>query len=296
MQQLNNCTTLFADGTFRTAPHPYVQLYTLHGIVRDRRIPLCFSLLCSKTAGVYGRMLDIIKSYIRRTFRVVFAPTMVISDFELGFVNTVPLHLPTTTVLGCHFHFSKALYAKVNSLGLAPAYQNDAAVKRFVQLMMALAFLPMPLVRNSYNVLRHQPGQLGVRRNIFRQYPVLRVFCTYFENTWLNGPFPIPLWNVYTRHNLYRTINTCEGWHSRWNNRVGVVHPNIWRFIIYLQKEERQISRSIRQARRGVRPRQPRLHYRRLNQRIDDMKTQFTAGQLTLNMYWRSIRYACHQF
>ena len=238
MAALANCNVVFSDGTFKTAPRPYMQLYTLHGVVRDRRIPLCFALLCSKTAVVYVRMLTIIDNFIRQNYNVRFSPQIIIVDFELGFLNAALQHLPNTRAAGCHFHFSKAIYGKINELGMSVDYQNDPALNKFVQLIMALGFLPIAMVRNSYNVLRHNPAQLRINVNLFRLYPTLHRFCTYFEATWINGPYPINLWNVFRRANNQRTINTCEGWHHRWNRRVSVPHPNMWRFIIALQKEE----------------------------------------------------------
>jgi len=40
---------LYIDGTFKTAPHPYKQLVTVHGLYQGFVIPLTFCLLTGKT-------------------------------------------------------------------------------------------------------------------------------------------------------------------------------------------------------------------------------------------------------
>ena len=56
-----NCTTLFSDGTFKSAPKLFYQLYVIFGVVDDRKLPLSWVLLKNKTTGIYRRMLQIFK-------------------------------------------------------------------------------------------------------------------------------------------------------------------------------------------------------------------------------------------
>ena len=54
---------------------------------------------------------------------------------------------------------------------------------------------------------------------------------------------------------------------------------------------------AIRKAEAVARvPSRCRRKYRELNRRIDDSRRRYLAGQLPLNLCWRDIRYACHQF
>ena len=45
LQLLSEVRFLVADGTFKTAPEPYEQIYSFHGIVGNRRIPLLWALM-----------------------------------------------------------------------------------------------------------------------------------------------------------------------------------------------------------------------------------------------------------
>ena len=295
MWVLKDSDVIFSDGTFKTAPPPYVQLYTLHGVVRDRRIPLVFALLTSKNTQAYVRVLRIIDRFLRHNHQVHFTPQRIIVDFELGFINAVNAEIPAVTVGGCHFHFCKRLYKKVQDLGLQGAYGNDNDVKKFVLMMMALAFLPRNVVIVCYNNLRTTPAVFNINANLFITYPALAAFCQYIEATWLRGSYPIALWNVYRRANNERTSNVCEGWHHRFNRRVAIVHPNVWRFIIHLQKEEMHIRRAIRRSERGANPPPQKRKYVDLNNRIDNARQAY-QNNLPLNLYWRQIRHVCHRF
>ena len=90
------------------------------------------------------------------------------------------------------FYIDKAIFKKVKRYGLERAYRNNEDIKAYIRKIMALPFLPVLLLRNSYNVLKRRCRRL-IRRN-----PRLARLNRYFERTWLNGEFPIPLWNCLT--------------------------------------------------------------------------------------------------
>ena len=58
-------------------------------------------------------------------------------------------------------------------------------------------------------------------------------FFQYFQNTWLDGNFPIRMWNVYSLEGLH-TNNNNEGWHSKLRNLAGKAHPHIYKAVTLL--------------------------------------------------------------
>jgi len=50
---------------------------------------------------------------------------------------------------------------------------------------------------------------------------------SYFENTWLNGSYPISIWNYY-KVDAPRTKNHIEGWHGKINRVASKSHSNIF--------------------------------------------------------------------
>ena len=76
---------------------------------------------------------------------------------------------------------------------------------------------------------------------------------SYFEMHYIGGEqgrgerrrrveptFPIALWNVFVRveHNRSRTNNSIEGYHNALQSSMTNIHPNLWKLISYLKKEE----------------------------------------------------------
>ena len=290
IELLSQARFLLADGTFKTAPPPYQQLYTFHAIRNNRRVPVVFALMMNKATADYIRLLELIKRYVYRATRRDLDPNMIITDYELGMINAVAAQLPNTTHGGCLFHFNQCIYKKVLNFGLVDAYRNDDRVTLFVRRIMALPFLPILLLRMNFDL------HLQRNQRLIRRYPALTRLINYVQQTWLNGPYPLALWNVYNRPLPLRTTNTCEGWHHRWNGRVAKIHPNIWIFVTCLKREEKVIHRVIRKI-RGNRPPPPQIRrYRMLNELINQYKTEYERNIKTLDEYWEAIQYVCHEF
>ena len=53
---------------------------------------------------------------------------------------------------------------------------------------------------------------------------------------------------------LPRTNNAVEGWHRRFQANVGAYHPNFWKFIDILKREQSLNHINISQARAGHQP------------------------------------------
>ena len=117
-------------------------------------MPLCFCLLSGKTVGHY-RQLPL---HVRRKFRQLGHRTWrsqnVICDFEVALITAIHTELPRTSVRGCYFHFSQALWRQVSSLGIVTAYRSDSRSGRrlIVQKIMSVGFLPTPVIARAFQV------------------------------------------------------------------------------------------------------------------------------------------------
>ena len=56
----------------------------------------------------------------------------------------------------------------------------------------------------------------------------------------IDNHFPIQMWNQHheVTQGIQRKINAVEAWHRSLNATVGCYHPNIWRFIDALKREQ----------------------------------------------------------
>ena len=206
---LQQCQTIYIDGTFRTAPRPYMQFVTVHGRIRDRVIALAFCLSTGKTTGQYRQMLKSLKRTVRRDTGLELAPALVVTDFEMSILSALESELPHSSRHGCFFHFAQSLWRQVQALGLGAAYRTDQSLKDFVKKVTAIAYLPVPLVRYNFNEL--MDNRTTVR--LIRRFPELRQFTQYFSNSYISptGMFPLTLWNAYNRTMDDRSNNYVEG-------------------------------------------------------------------------------------
>jgi len=65
---------------------------------------------------------------------------------------------PQSVYRGCHFHFCQAIYrqGQVQHLGLVGAYNTQPDVRLQVRQLVVLAFLPVAIVRLTFNNLEAQ--------------------------------------------------------------------------------------------------------------------------------------------
>ncbi len=72
-----NCSlklTTYTDGTFKTCPRLFYQIFTIHAFFHGQQFPLVYCLLPSKSREVYNRMFDILKTALQQRGCETFAP------------------------------------------------------------------------------------------------------------------------------------------------------------------------------------------------------------------------------
>ncbi len=112
-------------------------------------------------------------------------------------------------VKGCYFHFTQALWRKVASLGLVAAYRRDRHLRKCIQKIMALGFLPVAVVMQCFN------NYVTSRRiqRLSRRFRGLTTFLRYVDRIYVNrrtATFRPAQWNVYDRDMTTRTNNNVE--------------------------------------------------------------------------------------
>ena len=68
LHYLSRASLIFCDGNFSTAPSPFHQLFVIHALLGDFKIPIIFSLLSGKSETQYGIFL--------------MGPKVIITDYE----------------------------------------------------------------------------------------------------------------------------------------------------------------------------------------------------------------------
>ena len=157
---------------------------------------------------------------------------------------------------------------------------------RMVRKLVAVGFLPIIVVRPAFARLEADP--------IVVQHPALADLLDYYKKTWLDGDFPMCMWNVHADET--RTNNAIEGWHHRLNGRIARAHPNTHQLVATIKEEQAATDMTIRHADQGMAPPRRRRVYRELQARLDRLLDQYQQGGLTTDQYLDSLHHSLHEF
>ena len=145
---LPEITNLQFDGTFQTAPVQFYQLWTIFIAVDGHTLPAIHSLLSAKTQELYKAIFENIAIHIPQ-----LKPVASMSDWESASRNAIREVFPGINVYGCWFHYSQRIWAKTQKLGLSHGFKNTPEITRFIRQLMAIPFLPAPLIYPTYTLI-----------------------------------------------------------------------------------------------------------------------------------------------
>ena len=80
----------------------FYQLYTIHGYLCGRLLPLVYRSISGKSEDIYGEVFDVVLQYLSQH------PKSVTIDFEKAVENVVKQKLPMTTISFWFFHLKKS--------------------------------------------------------------------------------------------------------------------------------------------------------------------------------------------
>ena len=174
--KLSELNTIYVDSTFSTCPSLFCQLFTINGFVDGQQFPLVYGFLPTKSQADYNRFFIIVKKEMQNS-GLTLQSSAVMAEFELALIQAMELQFPSTTIMGCYFHFSQCLWRKVQALHLATAYSSDATVKCFIHKTTALSFVPVTFLRVAWSAIKaNSPNTPGISD-----------YTDYFESPWICG-------------------------------------------------------------------------------------------------------------
>ena len=271
LEILCNSNCIYLDGTFKSCPDLFYQLFTLHAFVEGKQFPFVYVLLPGKTRILYDRMFHMLKEACWNC-NFQMNPKKIMSDFESSLIPSIAIQFPGSKHKGCFYHFSQAIWRKVQSLGYQTEYLHNDQIRVFIREMMALAFIPEWEVSIGFQSLcTDTPEDLNVGE-----------FTDYMDRTWINGTFKPELWNVFDSNGPH-TNNHLEGWHNRLNSFLGRRHPNIYQLMEFITKEQAVIDIEILQLQSGALA--PPKMYIALECRIENLQQKYMSGELDMDEY-----------
>ncbi|PKY57294.1 hypothetical protein RhiirA4_331280 [Rhizophagus irregularis] len=247
------------DGTFKTVPVIFSQLYTIHAPVggdNSRVLPLVYSLVTSKSVEIYRCLFEeLLDLAIENS--IDLQPSVILTDFEQASIIASHLVFPSIRNKGCFFHLGQSGWRKIQSLGLATRYGDDEQFSLMLRHLFALAFLPSDEIPEAFNALKlEMPPEADEVVKWFEEIYVLGKIRRHLRNgnTIRSDPlFPPQLWSVYDsiETGVPRTQNIAEAWHRRWDILLGQSHVGLYTMIEQLQKEQQSVELQIECIIRG---------------------------------------------
>ena len=271
LRHLAEAETIYVDGTFEVCPRLFYQVFTINAFLHGQQFPLVYGLLPSKSRDSYNRFFMAVKEEAMN-HELVIAPSAIMTDYELALVQSLALAFPGAVLRGCHFHFAQCLWRKAQKLGLAEDYKEDADIRDFIQKSAAIAFVPVNFVRIAWMAVKQQmPDDAR-----------LKEFAEYFDKTWIDGQFRLPMWNHYV-NNGPRTNNHIEGWHNRLKRISRKAHPNLYEVLELFQREEAASRVTIIQLEAGGVEKAKRRKVVLREERIQKLREELDSGDRNLD-------------
>ena len=226
---LCRCRTVSGDGTFKITPSLWYQTFILAGeVVPEVWVPLIYAILPDKQKTSYEAMFEILLEAVEAQ-NLALSAEWFLSDYEDNIRNSFAVYFPKTQIKGCQFHFSQALWKRVNKANLRSEYskKKNAAFANFIRACVGISFVPLNQLDNALNVLRRMGRELKEQK--FRDFS--KNLVDYLNTFWLNGRYSRESWNHFV-HRGASTNNANEGYNSRLNNKKTLnKHPNPYQFI-----------------------------------------------------------------
>ncbi|XP_056021999.1 uncharacterized protein LOC130054920 [Ostrea edulis] len=265
---LADLQTWFVDGTFKVVRSPFVQLFSIHGFLgnQQKQVPLLFAFMTRRQTSDY---ITVLREVINILPRRAVVQT-VVADFEKATWSAVRTTIPGVSLFGCNFHWSQAVWRKVQEVGLQTLYTDDRHVYTKVRNILPLPFLPVDIVQEDFTSIKQD-----VESN-----PALTSLVAYVERNWVeSNTFPIPSWNVYKKDT--RTNNDCKGWHRRLNNCAMESTPPFYILVPMLYSEVEKLPLQRQMVAEGSLQRLQRKEVRERQQSYEDLWGQYEEGLLT---------------
>ena len=301
LRRLGNSDVWFLDGTFKTCPRLFQQIFTINYLFRDTCFPAVYVLMTGRTQEMYVSMLERLLSAAEE-MGIELDPTFMIVDFELASINALQQTFPRARVSGCLFHLRQSIYRSVQRYGLVDEYRRNDNVSLSVRKLTALAFLPSDEIEDAFIALSNiAPREVEQVYKYFGETYVLgRPIVAPRKGRPPRCPrrhaprFPPHLWSIHHLQvrNLPRTNNNLEAWHRRFETVVERCHLGVYSVIREFIKEDHRTDQEVERLIAGNAPRKKK---REQLQREERLATVFNRlGTIPTDDYLRGVAHNMH--
>ena len=182
MSQLEKAYQWFIDGTFSVAPAGFQQFITIVVYLDDFRIfyPTCYILATNKSEFLYKHMFHNLMSLTKEEgFKL--KPKLIMTDFERGLQNTVNSVFEKVEIVGCYFHYVKALFKKTKQIEQVPKKGCSDQVRILISSLKILVQCSSDQQKEFYQKIEKLYDNYG---------SAYKTFLTYYRKELATYRFP----------------------------------------------------------------------------------------------------------
>ncbi|KZR99283.1 Uncharacterized protein APZ42_004910 [Daphnia magna] len=244
LPEIRTTREIRSDGTFKTIPNLFYELFTLHVLAYGKSFPVSYVLMSNKTAELYRMAIDRILQILQEVNPGDnFEVEVLISDFELTIMGTMQQAFPNARSRGCWFHYAQAVYRRAYKEGLQRAYRSGGVIRSIVKKLIFLALLPLNRAYEGFQIkhsditgfnpwkkltffslqnIRHRTENALLAENLQSIAGVARLF-QYMGGYWFTNQ---GLERFCVSGDDHRTNNEVESFNRWFNARCGPHHQN----------------------------------------------------------------------
>lgn len=259
LQHLQDAEYWIMDGTFKSVPTLFHQLYTIHAPVggedNSSIFPMVYILMTARTEEMYTILFEELIE-LGEQAEAVLSPPIIITDFEQAVINAVKSEFPNSIHKGCFFHLCQNFWRKIQSEGFAREYGTNEDFSIKLRHVTALAFLPPSEIQAAFDQVKLLLPEDAAGITDYFEKNYIRGRARNLKNrSHRTAPLFSPeFWSVNHLVDLGypRTQNIVESWHNRWINLLGKAHVGVYTIIEEMRKEQQQTKINIENIIRGA--------------------------------------------
>ena len=260
-KQFCDSELLVFDGTFKTCPSPFKQLFIAHGNVPGYdeyfTYPLVWIFMSGKDQNLYVNVFDILREHALESGSEIKAKYF-ICDFEAAIRNALRIIFPSINSSGCFFHLRQIVLNQLRKMKLFESYKCDANFSFEINLMIALSFFPPNEIQILFPQIYSTLSQNATR------------FADWFQSGYVKKPdgrdarTPPEFWSIYelVRQGLPKTQCGAEQSHHSLFLSCNKEHNlGVYKILSVLKEQMIKSDQNLERLQSGLKVRHRNKYY-----------------------------------
>ncbi|CAG8686744.1 2834_t:CDS:2, partial [Dentiscutata heterogama] len=219
------------DGTFKTVPTLFRQLYAMHtpvgGETNFHVFPLVYILMTNQLEESYKQVFQELLNLSEEAGYNLNLP-IIITDFEQSVINTIQIKFSNSVHKSCFFHICQNFWRKIQVEGLAIEYGNNESFSLRLRYLVALAFLSYSEIPAAFDTIKPL-----MPSNVMKLLIISKIikFMEEFDNSF--------------------EMELQLKFHLYFHHHFGKAHLGTYTIIEEMHKEQQQVDMQIEHVLRG---------------------------------------------